>query len=260
MKEGTKYPICKKFKGDTSSVGSLGALTQATAFLVVFIGFVLRTLYINLITCVKEHKTSKQANATMISILIVTFFNTGLVYFIASSDFSELSGGDSGFFRGVYTDVTSQWFVDIGNLIAETTAINIVSPLVEFLFFWSIRHIKRIIDQKAICPCDNRNTRAKTIQAFESLYSGPVFFVHYRLAYIINIVFIAFLYGPGMPVLFLIALAGLIQNYISERLRMAYSYTKPPMYDSRLSQNTLRALSYAPFLYAISAAWLFSNQ
>ena len=41
---------------------------------------------------------------------------------------------------------------------------------------------------------------------------------------------------------------------------MAYSYTKPPMYDSRLSQHTLKALAYAPVFYAIYAAWLFSNQ
>ena len=41
---------------------------------------------------------------------------------------------------------------------------------------------------------------------------------------------------------------------------MAYSYTKPPMYDHRLSQHTLRALAYAPVFYALYAAWLFSNQ
>ena len=59
---------------------------------------------------------------------------------------------------------------------------------------------------------------------FEALYSGPLFFVHYRLSFIVNIVWITFLFGAGMPILFLIALAGLIFTYISERLRMAYSY------------------------------------
>ena len=63
-----------------------------------------------------------------------------------------------------------------------------------------------------------------------------------------------------MPILFPIATAGLLINYLSERLRMAYSYQKPPMYDSTLSQSTLDLLTYAPILYLIMAAWLFSNQ
>ena len=67
------------------------------------------------------------------------------------------------------------------------------------------------------------------------IYSGPEFAAHYRLAFIVNIIFITFLFGAGQPILFVIALGGLIFNYISERLRMAYSYTKPPMYDIRLS-------------------------
>ena len=67
------------------------------------------------------------------------------------------------------------------------------------------------------------------------MYSGPAFFVHYRLAYIVNIIWIAFLFGPGTPVLFPIALFGLFLTYVSERMRMAYSYTKPPMYDSSLT-------------------------
>ena len=73
-------------------------------------------------------------------------------------------------------------------------------------------------------------------------------------------VFVTFFYGPGMPVLFPITLAGLIFNYLSEKLRMAYSYQKPPMYDSSLSQNTLDSLGFAPFFYVIMATWLYSNQ
>ena len=84
--------------------------------------------------------------------------------------------------------------------------------------------------------------------------------MHYRLAFIVNIVWIAFLFGPGTPLLFAVATAGLLFTYVSERLRMAYSYTKPPMYDSGLTQTTLNALSLAPILYALQGMWVFSNQ
>lgn len=156
--------------------------------------------------------------------------------------------------------MNSQWFLDIGSLIAETTAISIFSPTIEALTFYGIRILGRCVDQRSCCPCNKKNTNAKTMQKFEALYSGPLFFVHYRLAFVVNIIFLTFLFGPMMPLMFPIATAGLIFNYISEKLRMAYSYQKPPMYDSSLSQHTLSALGYAPILYCLSAAWIFSNQ
>ena len=41
---------------------------------------------------------------------------------------------------------------------------------------------------------------------------------------------------------------------------MAYSYAKPPMYDSTMNQTTLKVLLLAPWFYVLSAAWTFSNQ
>ena len=62
-----------------------------------------------------------------------------------------------------------------------------------------------------------------------------------------------------MPLLFPIATAGLIWNLFTERIRMAYSYKKPPMYDAELIQKTLSALGYAPIFYFGMSIWLFSN-
>ena len=53
--------------------------------------------------------------------------------------------------------------MDIGELVATTTAFSLVSPFAEFIFFGSIRTLKRMIDQRSLCPCNKRNTNAKTI-------------------------------------------------------------------------------------------------
>jgi len=71
---------------------------------------------------------------------------------------------------------------------------------------------------------------------------GPIFAVHNQLAWIVNVVYITFLFGPGIPLLFPITLAGLIFNLFIEKGSMAYSYQQPPMYDSKLTQSTLQAL------------------
>lgn len=52
----------------------------------------------------------------------------------------------------------------------------------------------------------------------------------------------AMLFGPGLPVLFPIGLMSLIILYIIERLMVAYSYQKPPMFDSTVNQTVIRIL------------------
>lgn len=198
-------------------------------------------------------------------VLIVTFIYFGPAYLIAVWNLRETSKKvdemqDSFFFAGIYTDLTSEWFNDIGVLVASTAVINSFFSIIEFAGFLLIRVVKRCIDQKSCFPRKKHDTRAKTMPQFEFLYSGPLFFVHYRLAGIVNLVWITFFFGAGQPILFPITLGGLIVQYISERLRMAYSYQKPPMYDSRLTSKTLSYLGVAPFLYALYACWLFSNQ
>ena len=98
------------------------------------------------------------------------------------------------------------------------------------------------------------------MQAFVDIYSGPIFFVHYKYSYILTVVYIAFMFGPLMPILFLSATASLGCLYIVEKMCMGFAYRKPPMYDDELIRFVLKMLSYAPLLYALMACWVFSNQ
>ena len=68
------------------------------------------------------------------------------------------------------------------------------------------------------------------MQAFVDTYAGPEFTLHYKYSYILVVVYVTFLYGAGLPVLFPIAFFSLLGLYIVERLMMAYSYRMPPMY------------------------------
>lgn len=95
--------------------------------------------------------------------------------------------------------------------------------------FWGIRYLYRMLDQRAIFPTNPENTRCKTMQAFEDIYAGPEFTLCYKYSYIMVVVYVTFLFGPGLPILFPIAYLSLLGLYIVERLMMAYSYRKPPM-------------------------------
>jgi len=74
------------------------------------------------------------------------------------------------------------------------------------------------------------------------------------------IAWVTFLFAPGMPVLFPLALLGMILLYVTNRYQLAYQCQRPPVYDNSLNIMTLRLLNVAPALYVIYGAWLFSNQ
>ena len=92
------------------------------------------------------------------------------------------------------------------------------------------------------------------------MYSGPIYYMHYKYSSIMTTCFITFIYGFGMPILFPIACASFIVLYLVEKLLLFYGYRLPPMYDERLSQDVLNKLQFAPLLYLAFGYWMASNQ
>lgn len=72
-------------------------------------------------------------------------------------------------------------------------------------------------------------------------------------------VFVAFMYGPGMPILFPMVTMTIVVLYIMERLLVAYSYKEPPTYDEKINKSALNMLMSAPLLYMGIGYWMYSN-
>ena len=87
------------------------------------------------------------------------------------------------------------------------------------------------------------------------LYSGREVELHFRYATIMNFVFVAFLHGASMPILFPIACFGILNMYIVERLQFAYFYKQPPLLDNQLNEKALGMLQYAPVFMLLMIYW-----
>ena len=133
-------------------------------------------------------------------------------------------------------------------------------PPLEFIIFYGLRYLYRVLDQKTLLPRNYLWSRTKTIQAFEEIYNGPEFSLHYKYSYIMVVVFVTFTFGAGLPVLFPLAFVSLLLFYTCERLMIAYSYMKPPMYNSKTNQRTLQIMFAAPIIYCANGCWMYSNQ
>ena len=133
-------------------------------------------------------------------------------------------------------------------------------PVIEFFMFYALRHVHRMRDQKKFWPNDIEKTHTKTLAGFAELYTGPEFQVHVKYSYILLVVFVTFMYGAILPILFPIAWLNIFSLYVCERLMIFYSYKKPPMYDDTLTKSVIRVMYAAPVLMMGVGAWGFSNQ
>ena len=84
--------------------------------------------------------------------------------------------------------------------------------------------------------------------------------MHFKYSALMNVVFVTFTYGFGIPMLFPIGSLALFVLYLVEKTMLYYGYRLPPMYDERLSQSVLKKLYYAPLFFLGFGYWMASNK
>ena len=142
---------------------------------------------------------------TMYCVFSVYFINYGIMYVVCPSTWAFVFIGSNKLY-GIFPDLNAFWFNDIGYLITSSMLIEAIFPVIEFLLWWTVNWLKKAIDQRKLCCPNNKyKTHTKTLPAFEELYSGPEFEIHYKYAYLIDVVYLTCLYGPGMPIFFIYA-------------------------------------------------------
>jgi hypothetical protein len=135
---------------------------------------------------------------------------------------------------------------------------NVYWPIVEFFVFGAMRQAYRLLDNGF--SRNTERTKKTTLQQYIELYSGPIFFIHYKYSAILNIVFVTMMYGMGLPILFPIASLSLLTLYCMEKIMLHYVYREPPMYDEKLNKNALSILTWAPCLFLTFGYWMLSNK
>ena len=73
------------------------------------------------------------------------------------------------------------------------------------------------------------------------------------------IIFVTFMYGLFIPILFPIALIAIINFYLVETLALTYFYRKPPMLDGALDIKANYLMRYAPIPFFALGYWAIGN-
>jgi hypothetical protein len=169
----------------------------------------------------------------------VQFFNSAFLLLLINANLSEqpISFGLTG---GTMGDFNATWFRIVGNVIIGAMFFNLYYPILEAGLYFLIRFQGRCRDRG--CSFKKGTTKQTSIQGYLNMYSGPIYYMHYKYSSIMTISFITFIYGFGMPILFPIAAVSFLVLYMVEKLLLFYGYRLPPMYDERLSQDVLNKL------------------
>ena len=83
--------------------------------------------------------------------------------------------------------------------------------------------------------------------------------MHFKYAAMLNVIFVTFTYGLTVPLLFPFAFLFFVVSIILERVTLAYSYRKPPMFDDALNKAALRMLKVAPLFMMMFGYWALGN-
>lgn len=160
----------------------------------------------------------------------------------------NMAGGDS--------DFNAAWFTNIGATIVGAMKINIVMPIaLEFVYF-GIRTLKRILDRVG---AGESGTKCTTIQQYVNIYAGSLYLMQFKYSAIMTIVYITFMFGAGMPVLFPLASAAFFTLYLLETTSLHYIHQTPPAYDVELNDACLGKLQFAPLLLLSFGYWMTTN-
>ena len=253
--DGKFVKICKQFADD--QVDSI-AYSNAVKYLIIGINFVLRLILINICKYMAKTTESEQTELITNAVFVCQFFNTAVLLLIVNANLKPQEIPIlSSVFQGNLSDFDSDWFNDIGNTLVGAMIFNIYFPVAEFLGFWAMRTTFRFLDRG--CGCDVKKTKKTTIQQYMDLYMGPVYLIHFKYSSMLNITFVTFMYGFGMPILFPIAAISFFTLYIVEKFMVYWSYRQPPMYDAVLNNSVLDKMSWAPFLYYTFGYWMLTN-
>ena len=199
---------------------------------------------------------TNQTKAIMVWIFVIQFFNTAIWNLLTNANLNESLGIP--IFKGSYPDFTFNWYLDFGVPLITAMIINAVFPLIEFSMWYGINKVYILLDRGFTWRI--YQTKAISIQQFINLYAGPEYLIHYKYSSILNIVFVTFMYGLALPLLFPIALISLVIVYIIEKLCIVYYYKEPPSYDEKLNVTAVKILSWAPMLMYWVGYWMISNK
>lgn len=155
-------------------------------------------------------------NMALIMIILNIQYNTSN---IEAEQFSFL-------LQGKYSDITPDWYMNIGTIIVLTMIFNITFPIIELLLANFLKCIKKCWDKKLCCV----KTSCRTKNQYIELYIDDIYPIEERYAFVISVLVITLAFGSVIPILNFICAISLMILYFADRVLVFKVYQTPVNY------------------------------
>lgn len=209
------------------------------------------------------HTLTAEIAAIMITIYVMTFFNTGVLLLLADANFTQIKALSwiPGF-KGPFPDLTEEWFVVIAPSLVFTMFLNAIYPYIDICIALATSALFKSLDQGCKtywCCHQDKTTKCKTLQEYINLYGGPEHVISYKYSGILTTIMVTFMYGLALPELIPIAALTFFCYYTADRFLICYYYQKPPVYDDKLHKTAMNLAAWAPLYMLFFGYWIMGN-
>lgn len=227
------------------------------SYILIGFNYILRTIVIMVVTRIGYATQTGQLERITTVTFLCQFFNTSFILLLVNADMTE-QPITLMFTWGNNSDFNAIFFKTVGNDLIATMIANMYYPILEWAAYYGMRILFRVLD-RGCCSCSVYTTHATSIKEYQDVYSGPSYYIHYKYSTVLNVVFVSFMFGFGIPVFFIIGAGSMAILYFIEKSMLYYSYMQPPMYDQRLNDSVLSKMKYAPCFFLAFGYWMAAN-
>jgi len=235
-------------------------MNNAIKYIIIIINLVIKTVVIKIMNYVGCDTESTYLAFVTNVVFVCQFFNTGFLPVLCTANLTgqlPIKIVETLKFTGADSDFNEDWFSNIGETIVGSMKFNSVFPVVIEVINFMVRTAKRQWDQFNLK--DNSKTKCVSMQQYVNIYAGSIYFMHFKYSGILNIVFLTFCFGTGLPLLMPIAFVSFFVLYMLETFMLHYVNITPPNYDEKLNTATLGKLQWAPLFMLAFGYWMLSN-
>ena len=136
--------------------------------------------------------------------------------------------------------------------------IQIIDPPASMAFDETVILAKRLWDSGF--TLNSWRTKSTSMFAYTEIWSGEEYPVFLKYSAALAIMFVALLYGVGMPALFPLSGLAILSLWACERIMLVRQLQLPPQMNDLLIKNALSVLKWGPLVLLLNAYWMIDNK
>lgn len=215
-----------------------------------------KKIIMGIIKLLNLKKKSSEAISNFIYLLSVTAFTSIFVILIlgAKLDFVPIFG--KYLKDGKNRDFTWEWYMEIGSFFIYRMIILTMGPIIEVVTATPVKKLLQYIFRRKCLYASN----AKTMWQYYNSELGAPWLFENNLFKLGNVLLMAFMFGPGIPIMFPLAFVYALINESTLRYQLAYQCRSPFNYSMEMNITFVRFCALLPVLYSSFGLWMYSNR